>query len=116
MLRQSGAISPGIASDKEIIAAYEAMMKGQDAAALAALVRTYSTLDVDSTKLKNNDTPTLVIVGQKDAEKPSAAQLHSLMPKSRLHVIDGVNHFEAWTHAEFVKTVVEFLKDNEESK
>lgn len=116
LLRLSGAISPGIANKDDIAAVNKLMTDGQNTKALAALLRRYDALEVDPKKSKDNTVRTLIVVGSKDAEHASAIELHATLPNSKLHVIDGVSHFEAWTHKEFDDAVTAFVMDREESK
>jgi pimeloyl-ACP methyl ester carboxylesterase len=56
--------------------------------------------------------PMLVVVGSLDSAVPSAERLHSLVPGSRYHVIDGAPHnvyFEA--AAEYNEVVGAFLDE-----
>ena len=72
LLRQPGAISPGIASEDEIADVNTSMTNGQDTEAQSALLRRYHTLELDPQKLKDNTVRTLIVVGSKDAEHESA--------------------------------------------
>ena len=116
LLRQSGAISPGVASEDKIADVNELMTNGQDTDAQSALLRRYDAIELDPQKSKDNTVRTLIVVGSKDAEHASAIDLNAILSNSSLHVIDGINHFEAWTHKEFDNAVIEFVMDSEESK
>jgi pimeloyl-ACP methyl ester carboxylesterase len=85
-------------------------MKGQDPLALAAVVRAYADLEVSEESLKNNAVPTLVIVGDKDPEKPTADELKSVMKNLRVVVIRDADHFSAGQRPEFVRSTLEFLE------
>ena len=116
LLRLPGAISPGVASEDEIAAANKPMTDGQDTDALSALCRRYETLEIDRQKLESNTIRTLIVVGAEDAEYESSIELNAELSNSKLHIIDGVNHFEAWTNKEFNDVVTAFVIDNKNPK
>lgn len=98
-----------IPSKTEIEKINAQFMKGQDALALAAVLRGYSRLEVSEKSLKENRVPTLVIVGEHDPEKPTADELKRVMKNMRLVVIPEVDHFQAAGRLEFLRATIEFL-------
>ena len=116
LLRLPGAISPGIATEKEIADVNEAMTTGNDTDALAALLRTYSELELDRKALEFNQVRTLIVVGTKDAEYASTLELHEKLRNSQHCILDGLNHFEAWQHKSFTDATMAFVSGIERTK
>ena len=116
LLRLPGAISPGVATEKEIADVNEAMTKGNDTDALAALLRTYSELELDRKPLASNRVHTLIVVGAKDAEYASSFELHEELRNSQHRILDGLNHFEAWQHKSFANATIAFVSGAELTK
>ena len=116
LLRLPGAISPGIASQEVIAEANAAMTHGNDLNALAALLRTYTELELDRDLLASNDIRTLIIVGEKDAEYDSSLELHAKLGSSQHCILDGLNHYEAWGDDRFRDATVAFVTGIEQTK
>ena len=87
----------------------QAMVASNDQAALAAVVRGMSGLDVSAELLRINKVPTLNIIGSADPLKPNADALVDVMQEHRLHVIEGANHMNTLSSPEFVDTVRAFF-------
>lgn len=117
LLRLPGAISPGVvATGKEIADVNEAMTRKNDTDALAALLRTYSELELDRKSLALNRVHTLIVVGAKDAEYASTLKLHENLRNSQHCILDGLNHFEAWQHKSFADATIAFVTGVERTK
>lgn len=111
-----GAISSGIATEAEVADVNEAMTTGNDTDALAALLRTYSELELDRKALESNQVHTLIVVGTKDAEYASTLELHEKLRNSQHCILDGLNHFEAWQHKSFADATIAFVSGVERTK
>ncbi|MDG2012607.1 MAG: hypothetical protein P8J33_03830 [Pirellulaceae bacterium] len=92
------------------------MTEGQDDDALSGLLRWYDAIELDFKKSKDNTVRTLIVCGSKDTEHTSSMELHEMLAHSKLHVIESVNHFEAWNHNEFDDAVTEFVMETQKSK
>jgi pimeloyl-ACP methyl ester carboxylesterase len=109
LLRLPGAISRGVANEKEIADVNKAMTDGNDTDALAALLRSYSELELERKMLASNQVRTLIVVGANDAEYASSLELHEKLRNSQHCILDGLSHFEAWQHKEFGDTIIAFV-------
>ncbi|XZE52573.1 alpha/beta fold hydrolase [Planctomycetaceae bacterium SH139] len=116
LLRLPGAISPGVATDKEIAEVNAMMTKGNDTNALAALLCSYSSLELDPTLLASNQVRTLIVVGAYDAEYASSLELHEKLLHSQHCILDGLNHFEAWQHKKFADATTAFITGLDRTK
>ena len=116
LLSQPDAFGPGVLPLEERPKVNRAIMKKQNAQALARVVREYSELQVDRDALSKNKVPTLVIVGALDAEAKDAKILNSLMPNSSLIEIDGVDHGRAYSHESLIDATLQFFLAHENSK
>lgn len=94
---------------EQVQAIGQAMVASNDQAALAAVVRGMSGLDVSAELLRMNKVPTLNIIGSDDPLKPNADALVDVMQEHRLHVIEGANHMNTLSSPEFVDTVRAFF-------
>ncbi|MCA9189427.1 MAG: alpha/beta fold hydrolase, partial [Planctomycetales bacterium] len=110
LLRLPGAIHEGYASGSEVDRENEALMADRNPKVLAALLRAYDQLDIRKERLSTNEIPTLLVVGEHDAELPSTRELHAKLANSTLAVVDGVNHFEAYKTEAFVSQVIAHLR------
>ncbi len=105
-LTPAGKPKPTEEAIKQINARMEA---NNDVKALAAVVRGIKDLAVSDDKLKANRVPTLALIGEIDPLKKSVDDLQGRMANLQVVVIEGAEHFFAFSRPEFVKELKEFL-------
>jgi pimeloyl-ACP methyl ester carboxylesterase len=81
-----------------------------DPLAMAAMIRGYADLKVPDKDLKNNQVPTLVIVGEFDPEKPDADALAEIMANLEYEIIPNTHHYTASSHPTYEEKVLDFLR------
>ena len=81
-----------------------------DAAALAAVLRGMSTLDVAEEALRYNPIPTLAVIGSDDFLRPAADALVEVKPNVELVVLPERNHATALFDPGLESAVLEFLR------
>ena len=86
-------------------------LDANDASALAAVLRGGGTLDVPIEALRDNEVPTLAVVGADDFLRPSAEELAQVKPNVRLVLLPGRNHVTAIFEPGFERAVLEFLRE-----
>jgi pimeloyl-ACP methyl ester carboxylesterase len=115
-LEAPGAIIAGVLPESEVEKINRTLMEGQDASALAALVRAYNGLEVDKSELRRNVVPTLFIVGERDPERPTLDGIDELMSNVSTIVVNDADHLEAWKSEAFLLSAVGFMVDAENGK
>ncbi|MGI9515959.1 MAG: alpha/beta fold hydrolase [Pirellulaceae bacterium] len=108
LLREPGAVIPGRATEAQVEQLNNLLMAGQDALALAAVIRGYTNLEVSPEKLQTNSVPTLLIVGEHDAETPSAREMEKVTDNLQLIVVPETNHLTVMNHPDFISAIVQF--------
>ncbi len=87
-------------------------LANQDEKALAQVALGHKQLTVSKAKLKTNQVPVLLIVGGNDPLKASSETTNQLMSKSKLVVLDGLDHISTEMSRDFLKNIQRFLQDN----
>src|SRR5205807_2635680 len=74
----------------------EQLMKNNDPLALAAVVRSWTDLVIPESKLKENQIPTLALIGSIDPLKQGVDDLKGRLANLQTVVIDGADHMQAF--------------------
>jgi pimeloyl-ACP methyl ester carboxylesterase len=96
-------------SQEQIEAANAAMTKANDVLALAAAVRGFPSLAIDPKKLKTDEVPTQVVIGEIDPLKKGVDELQKEVKHLKVVVIPGADHMTAVSNPMFIKSLTEFL-------
>ena len=112
ILRLPDALRKGTASAEEVDAVNSTLMKGQDARALAALIRAYPELEVSEDSLRDNTVPTLMIVGEHDPERPTVEMLNGIMKRLQIVVLPGRNHLTALQDEQVLLSTLKFMRQH----
>lgn len=94
------------------IKAMNLALVGSNGKVLAAVVRSWKTLAVPAKQLKDNQVPTLAIVGENDPLKESIDLIKDRMGNLKIEVIEGGNHVSTFNKPEFVRRLRPFLKEH----
>jgi pimeloyl-ACP methyl ester carboxylesterase len=101
---------------EEEIAEYErARFANQDLKALAAVVRSFGSLTVSETDLRQNKVPTLSIIGEKDPLKKNVDAMKGVMSNLEIVVIEGADHLTAISSPIFLESLLKFLEKHRQT-
>ncbi len=90
----------------------EYLMK-QDYQAFAAFLRAVNDYDIPIEELKKIKQPVLLFGGSLDPMLPNIQRAAAALPNSRLIVLDGLDHNQAFLRkSKIIKDIVDFLKEN----
>lgn len=92
----------------------EFVSQGNDAAALAAVLRTIDEVMPDVSELEHNSVPSLSIFGEHD-EVAGIAWTAERMANLDVEIIEGANHFTAVGHPDFVPAIKSFVAQHASS-
>lgn len=81
-----------------------------DTDALAAAMRGMEQLVVTEDMLRNNQVPTLTVVGSIDPLGDTAARHHEIMQNHELVLLEGADHISAMRHADYIPALLNFLR------
>jgi pimeloyl-ACP methyl ester carboxylesterase len=90
--------------------------KNNDEKALAAVARAFAELAVATDKLQSNQVPTLAVIGELDPLKTGVDQLRGHMSNLKIVVIKGSDHMTTMARPEFVKSLKDFLAEQNARK
>lgn len=96
------------ANESEFKYMNDVLMNLNDEQALAALVRSWKTLQPDEEKLANNEVPILSIVGGIDPLRAGVDHMSAYTGNMTVHVVEGRDHMNALT-PEFDRVLKEFI-------
>lgn len=86
-----------------------ALLAGNDARALASVLRAYPDLVVSDAILRGNGVPALALVGGLDPMRRDVERLAATMAALQVVVIEGADHRTAFARREFVRDLLRFL-------
>ena len=92
----------------------EFVSQGNDAAALAAVLRTIDEVMPDVSELEHNSVPSLSIFGEHDMVA-GIAWTAERMANLDVEIIEGANHFTAVGHPDFVPAIKSFVAQHASS-
>ena len=95
---------------EQIEQANQMILANQDQQALAQAALGHNQLTVTQAGLEANQVPALLIVGGDDPQKASVEVTHEMMAKSRLVVLDGLDHISTETSPQFLSNIQTFLQ------
>ena len=102
---------------EEEIAQYErARFAHQDPMALAAVLRSYEDFVVSESDLRQNQVPTIAIIGEKDPLKEGVDAMRGVMNNLEIVVIEGADHGTAVSSPKFRESLVEFLAKHRQTE
>lgn len=96
-------------TEEEIRTRNQRMMEGNDLEALEAVLRAWDGFGVAEEDLRENEVPTLAVVGANDPLLEKARALEKVMARLEVVVIGGADHGTALTHPQFIEAVRSFL-------
>jgi pimeloyl-ACP methyl ester carboxylesterase len=88
-----------------------AFLDGNDARALAAVLKAGSELDPTSASVSAIDVPMLAVIGEEDFARPAVDALVGVKPDVEVAVLVEKNHATAIFDAELGQAVLEFLRE-----
>jgi pimeloyl-ACP methyl ester carboxylesterase len=83
-----------------------------DTKALGAAVKSWKDLSIPDDKLKANQVPALILIGDKDPLKRRVDELKPILKNVEEVVIEGGDHISTFAKPEFTKSLKEFLAKN----
>ncbi len=92
------------------------VMLTNDPQALAAVIRGASQWVVSEEALRENEIPTLSLIGEKDPLKDGVDALQQVMASLEVVVIEGADHMNATGHPKFRESLLEFLHEHAMNK
>ncbi len=102
---------------EEEIAQYErTRFAHQDPLALAAVVRSFDALAVSEADLRQNQVPTLSIIGEKDPLKDGVDAMRGVMSNLEIVVIEGADHGTAVRSPIFLESLIKFLAKHRQTE
>jgi pimeloyl-ACP methyl ester carboxylesterase len=91
-----------------------------DAKAIAAAARGSVSADgglqLSDKQIETVRAPVLALIGASDPVREEVDELHKLLPKLKVVVIENSDHMSAWMRPEFLKNLRQFLDDNRQSQ
>jgi pimeloyl-ACP methyl ester carboxylesterase len=99
-------------SAEQVKSISDRLSAANDTKALAAAVRSWKELSVTDHKLKANQVPALILIGDKDPLRRRVDDLKPLLNHCQEAVIEGGDHISAFAKPEFTKSLKEFLAKN----
>lgn len=81
-----------------------------DTLALAAAMRSMVQLAVPEDKIRNNQVPTLTVVGTVDPLGDTAPRQHEIMKNHEVVYLEGGDHLTAMRHPDFIPALINFLQ------
>lgn len=96
-------------TDEEIASRNENMLRGNDPSALAAVMRAWHEFAVPEADLRENEVPTIAIVGENDPLKVQVDAMEEVMGNLEVVVIEGATH-GALSDPAFLENLVDFLE------
>jgi pimeloyl-ACP methyl ester carboxylesterase len=112
LLRALGKTDPDFDTEAEVERWNETLMERNDPLALAAVQDAQPGLQVSIDSLKVNSVPTLIILGDKDGNRPGAEKMAAVMKESKFVLLEDKTHIQAVLQpTEIVAGIVQFLKE-----
>jgi pimeloyl-ACP methyl ester carboxylesterase len=111
ILRRLAAAKAPEPTDEQIQSASAQMLAGQDAAALAAILRSERQFFRAPGEMRAIRVPTLALVGSNDPYLTEFRKLKEAMPQSKLLVIEEASHATAPSQPQFIQALLRFLRD-----
>ncbi len=96
---------------EQIAQSNKMFLANQDEEALAKVALGHKQLTVAKAALESNKVPALLVVGGIDPLKASSEETSKLMSKSKLVVLDGLDHVSTEMSPDFLMAIQSFLKD-----
>lgn len=97
----------------EQMAQTNAMLMGtNDQAALAAVIRSFSSLEVTADQLKANEVPTLILIGAIDPLKASVDAAQTVMSNLEVVVLPKRDHMSAFADPAYAANMKRFLAEH----
>lgn len=94
----------------DIPPAVKAALDRNDAAALAAALRSMGALALPEADVRAVGLPTLAVVGERDPARAAVDALAKLLPRLSVTIIDGADHAAAMAHPRLAGAMVAFLR------
>jgi pimeloyl-ACP methyl ester carboxylesterase len=91
----------------------EAVSRGNDPAALAAVLRTADEVMPDVSELEHNSVPSLSLFGEHD-QVDRIAWTAERMANLDVKILEGANHFTAPRHPDFLPAIKSFVAQHAE--
>ncbi len=112
------ALSPdGEEPSEEEIAQYEkARFAHQDVKALAAVARSYTRFAVSESGLRQNQVPTIAIIGDRDPLKDSVDAMRGVMSNLEIVIIKEADHVTAGASPIFAESMFRFLAKHRQTE
>jgi pimeloyl-ACP methyl ester carboxylesterase len=89
---------------------------GDNGKALAAVVRSWTTLGVSRDQLEANKVPTLALIGTADPFKEGFDFMKECMSNLKIVTLDGATHLNAPSNPKFVRSLLSFLAESSQPK
>jgi pimeloyl-ACP methyl ester carboxylesterase len=93
----------------------ERKLAGQDVKALAAMFRSYEDIAVSESELRQNNVPTLVVIGEKDPLIESVDAMKDLVNNLETIVIEGADHGSTPLSPIFLDSLIQFLEKHRQT-
>jgi pimeloyl-ACP methyl ester carboxylesterase len=96
----------------------DAILKVNDPKALAAVLRGAATKEwaISDEQIKKIKAPVLALIGADDPLRPDVDKLKTLLPATRVVVIDKADHITAFMRPEFIAGLKQFLNEHRQAK
>ncbi|MHC5024300.1 MAG: alpha/beta fold hydrolase [Planctomycetota bacterium] len=94
--------------NKRVQGFVEAVSRGNDPAALAAVLRSVDEIMPDVSELEHNSVPSLSLFGEHD-QVDRIAWTAARMANLEIKIIEGANHFNAPRHPDFIPAITAFV-------
>lgn len=99
-------------TEEQIKALNMMVMLVNDPKALAAVIRGTQKWKVPVEVIRENEIPTLALIGEVDPLKDGVDELKRVMPDLNVVVIEGANHMDATSNPTFRESLLEFLREH----
>jgi pimeloyl-ACP methyl ester carboxylesterase len=101
---------------EDVIRQADLLLVGDNAKALAAVVRSWKSLAVAKAQLKANKVPTLALIGSDDPLKESVELIKDDLANLKIVTIPDTDHITAFASPKFVEALRKFLAEHAQKK